>query len=66
MVLLVTSQKSIYKKKKKVKIIHLKPKFLLRFSPGSMRKETEGSKLDPFAAFNMDRIDSTIIILKQV
>ncbi len=36
----------------------LKPKFLLRFSPGSMRKEVEGSKLDPVAAFNMDRIDS--------
>ncbi len=35
----------------------LKPKFLLRFSPGSMRKETEGSRLDPSAAFSMDRLD---------
>ena len=45
-------------KEEKGKNYSLKPKFLVRFSPGSMRKETEGSKLDPFTAFNMDRIDS--------
>ena len=35
----------------------LKPKFLLRFAPGSMRKQTSGSRLDPAAAFSMDRLD---------
>ena len=34
----------------------LTPKILLRFSPGSMRKETSGSRLDPINAFSMDRI----------
>ena len=28
----------------------------LRYSPGSMRKETSGSKLNPISAFSMDRL----------
>ena len=34
----------------------LTPKMFLRYSPGSMRKETSGSKLDPINAFSMDRL----------
>ena len=36
----------------------LTPKFLLRFAPGSMRKENDGSKLDVNKAFNIDRVDN--------
>ena len=35
----------------------LKPKLLFRYAPGSMRKETLGSKLTPLVAFNLDRLD---------
>ena len=34
------------------------PKFLVRYAPGSMRKETIGSKLDPFKAFSMNKLDN--------
>ena len=33
----------------------LTPKFLVRYAPGSMRKETEGLKLTPENSFSMDR-----------
>ena len=33
------------------------PKFLIRFAPGGMRKDTDSSKLDPSKAFSMDRLD---------
>ena len=33
------------------------PKILLRFSPGSMRKESSGSKLNPSKAFNLNKLD---------
>jgi LPS-assembly protein len=36
----------------------LNPKLLLRFSPGSMRKEESGSRLDPIKAFSMNRLDN--------
>ena len=36
----------------------LKPKLFLRFSPGSMRKESSGSRLDPINAFNIDRLNN--------
>ena len=36
----------------------LTPKALLRFSPGSMRKETDGSRLESSSAFNVNRLDS--------
>ena len=40
-------------------LIHtLKPKFLVRYSPGSMRKEQSGSRIDPITAFSMDRLDN--------
>ena len=35
----------------------LTPKFLLRYAPGSMRKEESGSKLTPDKAFSIDRSD---------
>ena len=36
----------------------LKPKSLIRLSPGSMRKENEGSRLSPSQAFSMNRISN--------
>ena len=35
----------------------LTPKLLLRLSPGSMRKQENGNKLNPLSAFNLNRID---------
>ena len=35
-----------------------KPKFLLRYSPGEMRKETDGPRLNPAAAFTLNRLDN--------
>ena len=35
----------------------LKPKFLLRFSPGSMRRDTDGQRLGPTEAFNLNRMN---------
>ena len=35
-----------------------KPKMLLRYSPGGMRKEISGSKLDPVNAFSIDRLNN--------
>ena len=37
----------------------LKPKFLLRYAPGSMRKESSGDRLIPLTAFSMDRLESS-------
>ena len=36
----------------------LTPKMLIRYSPGGMRKETSGSRLDPISAFNLDRLNN--------
>jgi LPS-assembly protein len=36
----------------------LKPKILFRYSPGNMRQETDGSKLDPIRAFNLNRLNN--------
>ena len=36
----------------------LKPKMLVRFSPGSMRQETSSSRLTPSNAFGMNRVDN--------
>tara|TARA_A100001015_G_scaffold35505_1_gene39213 strand:- start:2116 stop:4506 length:2391 start_codon:yes stop_codon:yes gene_type:complete len=36
----------------------LKPKFLMRLSPGSMRKESGNSRLTPSSAFKLNRIDN--------
>ena len=35
----------------------LTPKFLLRYAPGNMRKENEGTRLTPDRAFSIDRSD---------
>ena len=37
----------------------LTPKVLLRLSPGSMRKEDSGSRLDPIKAFSLNRLDNS-------
>ena len=34
------------------------PKMLIRYAPGSMRKEDSGSKLDPYKAYRLDRLDN--------
>tara|TARA_B100001057_G_scaffold495549_2_gene594830 strand:+ start:2089 stop:4488 length:2400 start_codon:yes stop_codon:yes gene_type:complete len=36
----------------------LKPKFLVKYSPGSMRKESSGSRLNPTSAFTLNRLDN--------
>ena len=36
----------------------LKPKLLIRYAPGSMRKETSGSRLNPTRAFNLNRLNN--------
>jgi LPS-assembly protein len=46
-------------KKKVLASIHsLKPKILVRYAPGSMRKENSGSRLNPDSAFTMDRLNN--------
>ena len=45
--------------KNTINSIHkLKPKVLVRYSPGSMRKEEDGFRLDPTGAFSMDRLNN--------
>ena len=45
--------------KKNNDILHLfTPKMLLRYSPGEMRKESSGSRLNPTKAFEIERIDN--------
>ncbi len=47
------------KKQEKKGLTHfLTPKLLLRLSPGSMRKEYSGSRLDPNSAFGLSRLDN--------
>ena len=36
----------------------LKPKMLLRYAPGSMRKEEDGFILNPITAFNIDKLSN--------
>ena len=36
----------------------LKPKFLVRYAPGDMRKEKDGSRLDPNTAFSLNRLNN--------
>ena len=36
---------------------YLKPKLFFRFSPGSMREQSSGSKLNSISAFNLNRIN---------
>ena len=37
----------------------LTPKLLVRLSPGSMRQESSGARLDPVRAFNLNRINNS-------
>ena len=36
----------------------LRPKMLIRYAPGSMRKEMSGDRFKPITAFQMDRLDN--------
>ena len=36
----------------------LTPKTLIKFAPGSMRKDQDGSRLEPLTAFSMNRLES--------
>lgn len=42
----------------------LTPKFLVRYAPGDMRKETGGSRLTPDSAFSIDRSNETFNLEK--
>ncbi len=46
------------KKIKNISEHFLTPKLLVRYAPGSMRKETNYSKLDPSKAFQLDRLNN--------
>ena len=48
----------LYKKVKNISEHFLTPKLLVRYAPGSMRKETNYSKLDPSKAFQLDRLNN--------
>ncbi len=48
----------LYKKVKNISEHFLTPKLLIRYAPGSMRKETNYSKLDPSKAFQLDRLNN--------
>ena len=37
----------------------LTPKFLLRYAPGSMRKELSGSRINPLDIYSLDRLNNT-------
>ncbi len=45
-------------KKNDINYHFLKPKFLVKYAPGSMRKELDGQKLDPISAFKLNRISN--------
>ncbi len=47
-----------FKKKEAFATHLLTPKLLLKLSPGEMRKETNGSRLTPIDAFNLDRLNT--------
>ena len=51
------SELKLLKKQKNSEHI-LKPKMLLRYAPGSMRDETEGSRLNPISAFSLNRLEN--------
>ena len=48
----------LYKKIENISEHFLTPKILVRYAPGSMRKEEENSKLNPTKAFDLDRLNS--------
>ena len=52
------SKIDLYKKIENITEHFLTPKFLIRYSPGSMRKEENDSKLNPVEAFSLDRLNS--------
>ena len=48
----------LFKKNKDSSESSLIPKLLLRYAPGSMRKEESGSRMDPSAIFSLDRLNN--------
>ena len=52
------SKVDLYKKIENITEHFLTPKFLVRYSPGSMRKEEDDSKLNPATAFGIDRLNN--------
>ena len=48
----------LHKKIKNISEHFLTPKLLVRYAPGSMRKETNYSKLDPSKAFQLNRLNN--------
>ena len=47
-----------FKKNNSGSVHFFKPKMLIRYSPGSMRKETSGTRLDYINAFSIDRLSN--------
>ncbi len=52
------SKVNLHKKIENISEHFLTPKILLRYAPGSMKKETNYSKLDPSKAFELDRLNN--------
>ncbi len=52
------SKIDFYKKIENISEHFLSPKILVRYAPGSMRKETNDSKLDPKKAFQLDKLNN--------
>ena len=51
------SELNLQKEQKNSKHL-LKPKILFRFAPGSMRKESTGSRLNPITAFSVNKLEN--------
>ncbi len=54
----ILNEIDLYKKSEKDTSHTLTPKFLLRYAPGHMRKETNGARLNHLNVFNLDRLNS--------
>ncbi len=54
----ILNEIDLYKKSDKDTSHTLTPKFLLRYAPGHMRKETNGARLNHLNVFNLDRLNS--------
>ena len=54
-----TAQVELEKADNKLFKSFLTPKFLLRYAPGSMRKETLGSRINPLDIYSLDRLNNT-------
>ncbi len=53
------SEVDLFKRSNDQSYQKITPKMLIRYAPGSMRKEADGAKLDSINIFNLDRLNNT-------